>query len=130
MTGNPEIWSATTGVLGLLLIALNTAPATLNVVHRLSKRSQPIRLETLLIAKPGYKDEDGEATESSLLSFADSWQRVTIAILSVVGVELSLALAIVCLETGQSYFIIPFWLLLGGWVSAAATFDAGMISWY
>ncbi|KAB8256824.1 P-loop containing nucleoside triphosphate hydrolase protein [Aspergillus pseudonomiae] len=115
MTGNPEIWSATTGVLGLLLIALNTAPATLNVVHRLSKRSQPIRLETLLIAKPGYQDEDGEATESSLLSFADSWQRVTIAILSVVGVELSLALAIVCLETGQSYFIIPFWLLLGGW---------------
>ncbi|OGM47958.1 ABC transporter [Aspergillus bombycis] len=115
MTGNPEIWSATTGVLGLLLIALNTAPATLNVVHRLSKRSQPIRLETLLIAKPGYQDEDGEATEASLLSFADSWQRVTIAILSVVGVELSLALAIVCLETGQSYFIIPFWLLLGGW---------------
>ncbi|KAE8168120.1 P-loop containing nucleoside triphosphate hydrolase protein [Aspergillus tamarii] len=115
MTGNPEIWSATTGVLGLLLIALNTAPATLNVVHRLSKRSQPIRLETLLIAKPGYQDEDGEATESSLLSFADSWQRVTIAILSVVGLELSLALAIVCLETGQSYFIIPFWLLLGCW---------------
>ncbi|RMZ44162.1 hypothetical protein AFCA_012719 [Aspergillus flavus] len=115
MTGNPEIWSATTGVLGLLLIALNTAPATLNVVHRLSKRSQPIRLETLLIAKPGYQDEDGEATESSLLSFADSWQRVTIAILSVVGLELSLALAILCLETGQSYFIIPFWLLLGCW---------------
>ncbi|KAB8235657.1 P-loop containing nucleoside triphosphate hydrolase protein [Aspergillus alliaceus] len=115
MTVNPEILSITTGVLGLLLIALNTAPATLNVVHRLSSRSQPIRLETLLLSEPGYQDEDGEATESSLLEFSDSWQRVAIAILSVVGLELSLASAIVCLQTGQSYFIIPFWLLLGSW---------------
>ncbi|KAE8355925.1 hypothetical protein BDV28DRAFT_145724 [Aspergillus coremiiformis] len=115
MTVNPEISSTATGVLGLLLVALNAAPATFNVVHRLSRRTGSIRLDTSPGVNPGYEDEDGEATELSLQTFSDSWQRVAIAILSVVGLELSLALAVVCLQSGQSYFILPFWLLLGNW---------------
>ncbi|GAB1214384.1 hypothetical protein ATERTT37_003546 [Aspergillus terreus] len=64
---------------------------------------------------------DGEATDRSVHQCTDTWQKLLIAILSVTGLELSLALAIVSLQSASSPFVVPFWLEAGGWSVAFFT---------
>ncbi|KAE8154320.1 P-loop containing nucleoside triphosphate hydrolase protein [Aspergillus avenaceus] len=115
MTVNPEVVSILTGVLGLVLVALNSAPAAINIFDRVSTATRPIRLEGAPDAVLGYQDEDGEATDDSLNRFTDTWQRVAVVIFSVIGLELTLALAIVGTEISPSHFVPSFWLQLGNW---------------
>ncbi|PLB48636.1 P-loop containing nucleoside triphosphate hydrolase protein [Aspergillus steynii IBT 23096] len=85
--------------------------------RKLERDAQFIRLDASPITKPGYEDEDGEAPESSLRAYSDTWQKVAIAIFSVTGWELSLALAILSLQAkDKSFLIVPFWLQMGGWM--------------
>ncbi|KAF9891057.1 hypothetical protein FE257_004992 [Aspergillus nanangensis] len=111
MIYNPQIPSVVTGVVGLLCIILASLPAAYNLHRRwvLHRASSSIRLD---VAKLAYQDEDGEASDASLHQCSDTWQRLAIALTSVVGMELSLALAIV----SNNPFVVPFWLLAGGWL--------------
>lgn len=118
MRYNPEILSILTGVLGFLLTFVSSFPAARKLHQRWVHETQPIRLETASSrGKPVYQDEDGEATDRSVHQCTDTWQKLLIAILSVTGLELSLALAIVSLQSASSPFVVPFWLEAGGWVS-------------
>lgn len=118
MASTPEVLSIVTGVLVLVLIIVSSVPAVLKITRSLQRDAQFIRLDAYPTAKPGYEDEDGEASESSLQAYSDTWQKVAIAIFSVTGMELSLALAILSLQAkGQGGFVVPFWLQMGGWVS-------------
>ncbi|KAG2416315.1 hypothetical protein HFD88_007530 [Aspergillus terreus] len=117
MRYNPEILSILTGVLGFLLTLVCSFPAARKLRQRWVHETQPIRLETASPrGKPLYQDEDGEATDRSVHQCTDTWQKLLIAILSVTGLELSLALAIVSLQSASSTFVVPFWLEAGGWV--------------
>lgn len=117
MTYHPEVLSILTGVLGFLLTLISSVPAAHKLHQRWAQEIQPIRLETASPrGKPLYQDEDGEATDRSVHQCTDTWQKLLIAILSVTGLELSLALAIVSLQSASSPFVAPFWLEAGSWV--------------
>ncbi|KAK1144108.1 hypothetical protein N8T08_005770 [Aspergillus melleus] len=117
MASDPEVLSVVTGVVVLVFIIISSVPALVKTTRRLERDAQFIRLDASLIAKPGYGDEDGEASEASLRTYSDTWQRVAIAIFSVTGLELSLALAILSLQSkNQNFLVVPFWLQTGGWM--------------
>lgn len=117
MASNAEVLSIATGVLVLLFIVLSSVPAVLKTTRGLENDAQFTRLDVSSVAKPGYEDEDGDASEASLREYSDTWQKFAIAIFSVTGLELSLALAILSLQfTVQSVLVVPLWLQTGGWV--------------
>ena len=128
MNPSPELPIIVTGILEIVLVLVSTIPAARNISQRLARRPrQPIRLETdtdtLLLAHPEdnyqyqYEDEDGIATDASMEAFSDKWQRIAISVLSVVGFEVVLALAIVVTQSEQNCFVAPCWLQVGSWVS-------------
>ncbi|KAL4891206.1 P-loop containing nucleoside triphosphate hydrolase protein [Aspergillus ambiguus] len=117
MSYNPEILSIVTGVLGILLTLLSSFPAARQLHQRWVQEILPICPETASQrGKPEYQDEDGEATDCSIHQCTDTWQKLLISILSVTGLEISLALAIVTVQSVSSPFVIPFWLEAGGWI--------------
>ncbi|KAI9041859.1 P-loop containing nucleoside triphosphate hydrolase protein [Aspergillus affinis] len=117
MASDPEVLSVVTGVVVLVFIVISSVPAFVKTTRRLERDSQFIRLDASPIAKSGYEDEDGEASEASLQMYSDTWQKVAITIFSVTGLELSLALAILSLQSkNQSFLAVPFWLQTGGWM--------------
>ena len=135
MDSSPELPTIVTGILETVLVLASTIPAARNISQRLVRgRRQPIRLETdtetLLLAHPEddyyyqYGDEDGVATDASMEAFSDKWQRFAIAVLSVTGFEIVLALAIVVTQSEQNHFVVPCWLQVGSWVSSFLIFLA------
>lgn len=135
MDPSPELPTIVTGILEIVLVLASTIPAARNISQRLTRRPrQPIRLETntetLLLAHPEdhyqyqYEDEDGVATDASMEAFSDKWQRIAISVLSVVGFEVVLALAIVVTQSEQNHFVVPCWLQVGSWVSSSLIFLA------
>lgn len=114
---NVHVVSITTGSIALCLAAIDSVPAIRSIADRIGrKRSQH---DEPALAKSGYRDEDGEASEDSLQAFSDTWQRVAIVVCSTSGFLVTLALAILTtLEVNPGYAILD-WLLLGIWVWAA-----------
>ncbi|THC93221.1 hypothetical protein EYZ11_007303 [Aspergillus tanneri] len=122
MASTPEILSTVTGVLVLVFIVVSSAPAVWKTARRLRRDSQFFRVDASSIVHPGYEDEDGEASESSLKAYSDTWQKVVIILLSVIGLELSLALAVLTLQSKHhGHLVVPFWLQTAGWSTAFFT---------
>ncbi|OJJ44596.1 hypothetical protein ASPZODRAFT_168311 [Penicilliopsis zonata CBS 506.65] len=109
----PPTASLLTGVLGLVLVALPSVPSVKSLLVRCT-RSKLLE-DVSRLARDEYSDEDGEATEESLRAFSDRWQRYSIALLTVVGLLLSIALAV--LHTVFSrHLLVQFWLLAAIWI--------------
>lgn len=123
MTYSPGILSIITGIVGLLLVLASSFPAARSLHERWAQEHRSISLDTTVSqrGKPGYQDEDGEASDRSMQQCTDTWQRIAIAVLSIIGSELSLSLAIVSVQSTTSPIIVPAWLLAGGWVSSFAS---------
>jgi hypothetical protein len=105
---------ATSTSLALLLVALDSIPAIQSIarIARKSRDHEPIQL-----AKDVYCDEDGEATEESLRAFSDKWQRIAIALCSIVGFLATLAMAVLATLNLAIPNPSPIWLQFTLWVS-------------
>ncbi|KAL3478275.1 P-loop containing nucleoside triphosphate hydrolase protein [Aspergillus californicus] len=106
------------GVLGLLSVLGCNIPAGRIVWGRFIGHSGSIRLEDLP-STSGYEDEDGTATQQSVIEFerAEWWQKWGIALLSILGFGVSLAQAVIvtCSSPGK-HFVAPSWLHVVGWM--------------
>lgn len=106
---------ATSSYLVLSLVALDSIPAIQSIVHRISRKARDY--EPIQLAKHVYSDEDGEATEESLRAFSDKWQRVFIALFSVAGFLVTLALGVLAtLKLTITNSTPLIWLQFGVWV--------------
>ncbi|KMP07034.1 canalicular multispecific organic anion transporter 1 [Coccidioides immitis RMSCC 2394] len=83
--------SLVAGIAGIASIVVATIPALKSIVDRwrLQKRNN-----VSLFLQDLYHDRDGRATEESTKAFSDSTRRASIAILSLSGLLVSLALAV------------------------------------
>lgn len=105
---------ATSSYLALSLVALNSIPAIRSIAHRISRARD---YEPIQLAKEVYRDEDGEATDESLRAFSDKWQRIAIALFSVAGFSVTLALAVLAtLKLTITNSTLLVWLQFGVWV--------------
>jgi hypothetical protein len=100
--------------LALSLVALDSIPA-IQSIARIARKSRDY--EPIQLAKDVYCDEDGEATEESLQAFSDKWQRIAIALLSIVGFLATLALAVLATLNLAIPNPTPIWLQFALWVS-------------
>lgn len=117
MAPNAQVTSVVTGSVALFLTALDTVPAINSVAHRILRRS-PQQDESGL-AKTVYRDEDGEATDESLRSFSDKWQRVALALFSACGLFVTLATAVLTTVNHHANYTFLTWLQFGIWVCRA-----------
>ncbi|KAJ6125159.1 ABC transporter integral membrane type 1 [Penicillium samsonianum] len=109
---------ATSTYLALSLVALDSIPAIRSIAHRVARKSRDY--EAIQLAKDVYRDEDGEATEESLRAFSDKWQRIAIALLSVAGFLVTLALAVLAtLKLAITNSTPLIWLQFGVWILLA-----------
>ncbi|KAJ5788264.1 hypothetical protein N7457_003254 [Penicillium paradoxum] len=106
-----------TSSIALSLAALDSIPAIQSIVNRITRARD---YEPIELARDVYRDEDGEATEESLRAFSDKWQRIAIALFSLTGLLLTLALAVLStLKTGVTDATPLAWLQFGVWVLLA-----------
>ncbi|KAJ6140558.1 hypothetical protein N7470_010354 [Penicillium chermesinum] len=98
----------------LLLVALDSIPATKSTADRVFRR---VQYEEESLAKTAYRDEDGEASEESLRAFSDKWQRAAIVLFSATGLGTSLTLAI--FATQSHVHGVANWLQFSSWVVLA-----------
>lgn len=103
-----------TGFVALFLVGVDSIPAVLSIADRVRRRSP--RQGDPVLAKTAYRDEDGQATEESLRAFSDKWQRIAIALLSTIGLAVTIALAILAISHSEKIFPELKWLQLGIWV--------------
>ncbi|PWY94010.1 ABC transporter [Aspergillus sclerotioniger CBS 115572] len=117
MASTSDMASTAVSSLGLVLIASCSFPALLQIACRFmhSKTTTPSLSQIYAVDKPSYEDEDGEVTDGALEEFSDLWQGFTIAVLSVIGLGISLAQAILSMTTGEHDCVISFWLQMGSW---------------
>jgi hypothetical protein len=105
--------SLATGSLAVVLVALVSVPAVETIARRLWA-AKPSNSQD----KELYEDEDGVATEESVQAFSDKFPKLFIAILSIAGFVLSLALAILnTVEFQRKNLFIENWLQVADWVS-------------
>ncbi|KGO69898.1 ABC transporter, integral membrane type 1 [Penicillium expansum] len=108
---------ATSSYLALSLVALDSIPAIRSIAHRISRARD---YEPIQLAKEVYRDEDGEATDESLRAFSDKWQRIAIALFSVAGFSVTLALAVLAtLKLTITNSTLLVWLQFGVWTLLA-----------
>ncbi|CAG8909403.1 unnamed protein product [Penicillium egyptiacum] len=108
---------ATSTYLALSLVALDSIPA-LHSIARIARKSRDY--EPIQLAKHVYHDEDGEATEESLREFSDKWQRIAIALFSIAGFLVTLALAVLATSKLAITNSTPLiWLQFGVWILLA-----------
>jgi hypothetical protein len=104
-----------TSYLALSLVALDSIPAIQSIAQRITRKAR--EYESTQLAKDAYRDEDGEATEASLRAFSDKWQRIAIALFSIAGFLVTLALAVLTtLKIDIVNYTPLIWLQFGVWV--------------
>ena len=124
MASNSEVFSLVTGYAGFFLVLLNSMPAAKTIACRVAGITTPIQYDESRMTKTHYSDEDGEASDSSLREFSDKWQRVAIGLLSVIGLEISLGLAIITsVHAGIEDYVVQSWLQVAVWVGSYFGFE-------
>ena len=109
-----QLTSFAIGGLAVFLAGVDCLPAIRSITGRVARKAA--REDEQSLAKVAYRDEDGEATDQSLEAFSDKWQRVLIALASITGLLVTLALAILT-TLGYSADYTPLvWLQFGVWV--------------
>lgn len=109
--------SLVVGSLGLFLAILTTLPAFKSIACHLCSRTTVDEPNYFQVTGACYRDQDGDATAEPLAAFSDRWHRIVIFFLSVVGLDVTLSLAII--ETSHNHYgyTVELWLLLAVWVS-------------
>ncbi|PWY79218.1 ABC transporter [Aspergillus heteromorphus CBS 117.55] len=117
MSSSCDMASIAIGAVGLLLTISSSVPALGRIAWRVkhAKATISTESETSAFDQQGYEDEDGVAPSTSAEEFSDVWQRVAIALLSAIGLGLSLTQAIISIIMSQNQFVVPFWLQMGSW---------------
>lgn len=124
MTSNSRVFSLVTGYAGFFLVLLNSTPAAKTIACRVAGFTTPTQYDESRMTKTHYSDEDGEASENSLREFSDKWQRVAIGLFSVIGLEISLGLAIITTaHAGIEDYVVQSWLQVAVWVSSYFGFE-------
>lgn len=124
MASNSKVFSLVTGYAGFFLVLLNSTPAAKTIACRVAGFTTPTQYDESRMTKTHYSDEDGEASESSLREFSDKWQRVAIGLFSVIGLEISLGLAIITTaHAGIEDYVVQSWLQVAVWVSSYFGFE-------
>lgn len=116
MSHTAQLASLATGSVALLLATVDSVPAIKSIADRISRRAQ---LDESTLARTVYRDDDGEASEQSLRAFSDKWPRVAIALFSVSGLSVTLALAVLTTLKDNAGNAILDCLQFGVWVSKA-----------
>lgn len=98
---------------GIALTCLSSIPATRTFAKRCRKRQNDYQS-----LHGVYCDQDGSATDESVNAYSDKVQRWLIAVMSVVGLFVSLAAAIIwTLDNGNNLkSIVGLWLQFILWV--------------
>ncbi|KAJ5964354.1 ABC transporter integral membrane type 1 [Penicillium vulpinum] len=107
---------ATATYLALSLVALDSIPAIQSIAYRIGRKGE---YEPSQLAKDAYCDQDGEATEESLRAFSDKWQRIAIALFSISGFLVTLALAVRATLRFNIANSMLIWLQFGVWILLA-----------
>ena len=124
MALNAEVFSLVTGYAGFFLVLLNSTPAAKTIACHFAGVTTPSQYDELRLTKTHSSDEDGEASESSLREFSHKWQRIAIGLLSVMGLEVSLGLAIITTaHAGIEGYGVQSWLQVAVWVSSHCGFE-------
>lgn len=119
MALNSRVFSLVTGYAGFFLVLLNSMPASKTIACRVAGITTPTQYDELRMTKTHYSDEDGEASDSSLREFSDKWQRIAIGLLSVIGLEISLGLAVITTaHAGIEGYVVQSWLQVAVWVGS------------
>lgn len=112
----PQAGALLTGGLGLALVAVSISPAIFTTLSRfISPRKGPVY--SAISGDDLYEDEDGKATEESTKAFSDKFPRISIALLTIIGFSVTLALAIITTLEGPGVYVVENWLQVGVWVS-------------
>ncbi|PYI36068.1 P-loop containing nucleoside triphosphate hydrolase protein [Aspergillus indologenus CBS 114.80] len=104
----------TIGSVALLLTTLSSIPAVKSIIAR-TRRTLTEQDDTTT-EKAAYRDEDGVATEESLLKFSDIWQRVAIVLFSSTGLLATLGLAILTTLKPHTRTSVFAWLQFAVWL--------------
>lgn len=97
-----------TSAVGLGLTGLLSFPAVTNIV--LQQRTREAKPEI-------YEDADGKATPESVKAYSAKLPKIFLILLSVVGLGLSIAVAVVSTLGETTGLLLENWLAVGTWVS-------------
>lgn len=107
--------SFATATTGLALTAVFSIPAVLNLVKNFTEPREKKDTEGI------YEDEDGSATKESQEKFSNTLPKISIAVVSVLGFGVSLALAVLnTLHLANDGLFIEDWEKVGAWVRTIA----------
>ena len=96
--------AAGVGVIGLLSL-----PGALSLVSQLRGGHHPAQGEV-------YEDKDGKSTPEATRAFTTKVPRAIVLLISVVGLGLSVALAVLATLERGSGFVADSWIVVGAWV--------------
>jgi hypothetical protein len=96
-----------TSAAGLGLVGLLSLPAVANTVIQLRARESKSEI---------YEDEDGKSTPESVKAYSAKLPKAFIIFFSVVGLGLSIAVAVVATLGETTGLFLENWLAVGTWV--------------
>lgn len=103
--------------LGVFLIVLSSIPAVAHLVRHPFRRRKSGQQNERFPPLHLYCDGDGEATPASVRKFSNQWQRISITVLSIMGLGVSLARTILSMKyRGVDNFPFHGWIHVGMWV--------------
>ncbi|PYH42937.1 P-loop containing nucleoside triphosphate hydrolase protein [Aspergillus saccharolyticus JOP 1030-1] len=102
------------GAVAVLVTALTSIPAGGSIIARAKQRRS--EQDESAIDKNLYQDEDGEATDESVRSFSDKWQRVAVILFSTTGLLATLGLATLTTLQPATKNAVFSWLQFVLWV--------------
>lgn len=100
--------SLATSAAGTGLIGLVSLPAVINLAIQL--RNRELKQET-------YEDADGKSTPEAVKAFSSKVPKAFVILSSVVGLGLSIAIAVLSTLGETNGLFLENWLTVGAWVS-------------
>ena len=102
-----KMLSLATSALGLSAIGLLSLPGILSLVAQLHGRQAQSDV---------YEDKDGKSTPEATKAFTNKIPRIVVLVLSVLGLGLSVTLAVLATLGQGNGFIVDNWICVGAWV--------------
>ena len=102
-----KVLSLATSAVGLGVIGLLSLPSTLSLNAQLRGRQAQSDV---------YEDKDGKSTLEATKTFTNKTPRAIVLVLSVIGLGLSVALAVLATLGQGNGFVVDSWIGVGAWV--------------
>lgn len=120
MGADPSLVSLVTGAVGLGLVGVSSAPATLRLFKKLPFSSHSSASAVKYDSKALYEDEDGvasEETQAEFFNWLNSIPKYGILVFSLLGFGVATAAAVWATLHPSTSLYLEQWLLFGAWVS-------------